>query len=127
MTWAFSSGPRMFTLAAGVALGALAAAVGVELVAARRAPAAVADGSVAGSAATIVDVSRAALEAYGGSVIPLLGLRPGERIVAVDGQLAGRAVEDPVARAWAAAAPGEFLDLAVSSGRLTRRILVLVE
>ncbi|HTJ42327.1 MAG TPA: hypothetical protein VL463_09555 [Kofleriaceae bacterium] len=72
---------------------------------------------------TIIDVSRPAL-ASGGDVAPALGLRPGERIAAID--------DAPVRDASAALAQirdarsGQFLDLDVHRAGGDRRVLVLV-
>lgn len=72
---------------------------------------------------TIVDVSRPALDA-GADVAPVLGLRPGERIAAID--------DAPVDEAGAAIAAirgahaGEYLDLDVQRVGGARRVLVLV-
>ncbi|HUQ04157.1 MAG TPA: hypothetical protein VM261_16775 [Kofleriaceae bacterium] len=67
--------------------------------------------------ATVVDVSR---RAAGADPMPLLGLRPGERIAAVDG-VAGDSIT--LAARWAQAEPGRYLDVELAGGR---RILVLV-
>lgn len=71
--------------------------------------------------ATVIDVSRAHA---GADPMPLLGLSPGERVIAIDGvttdgaRLAGR---------WDQAFPGEYLDLGVRGvAGDERRILVLV-
>lgn len=71
--------------------------------------------------ATVVDVSRARA---GADLMPLLGLAPGEGVVAVDG-----APADGVALAahWRHSVPGAYLDVGVRSPRGDeRRILVLV-
>lgn len=72
--------------------------------------------------AAVVDVSR---RAAGDDPMPLLGLRPGERVAAVDG-----AAADSIALAgrWAQTFPGEYLDIEVTGGGVAsaRRILVLV-
>jgi hypothetical protein len=67
--------------------------------------------------ATVVDVSR---RAAGVDPMPLLGLRPGERVAAVDG-VAGDSIT--LAARWAYAAPGQYVDVEIAGGR---RILVLV-
>lgn len=74
------------------------------------------------SEAAVVDVSR---RAAGDDPMPLLGLRPGERVAAVDGVAADSVV---LAGRWAQAFPGEYLDIEVAGGgtAAARRILVLV-
>ena len=69
----------------------------------------------------VVDVDRAAA---GDHVLDLLGLAPGERVVAIDDR---PGTTEDVATAWRAAAPGRFLDLDVAGpGGAFRRVLVLV-
>jgi S1-C subfamily serine protease len=72
---------------------------------------------------TIVDVSRPALAA-GGDVAPALGLRPGERIAAID----DAPVTDTLAAVAAirGARAGQYLDLDVMRAGRARRVLVLV-
>ncbi|MBK9033577.1 MAG: hypothetical protein IPL61_20325 [Myxococcales bacterium] len=68
----------------------------------------------------LIDVDRAAA---GDRILELLGLEPGERVLAIDGEPA--ALED-VPAIWRDARPGEFLDLLVSWSDRLRRVLVLV-
>lgn len=77
--------------------------------------------SVPTGGVAVVDVARASV---GAQVLELLGLAPGERVIAIDDRPG--ALEDVLA-AWRAAAPGEFLDLAVAGpAGAVRRVLVLV-
>ncbi len=76
---------------------------------------------VAAPDAAVIDVSRSIA---GADPLPFLGLRPGERVVEIDGvatsgvALAGR---------WDQTFPGEYLDIvATGSSGAVRRILVLV-
>ena len=84
---------------------------------------ATAPADAAADAPTIVDVSRPALGA-GADVAPALGLRPGERIAAID--------DAPITDVGAAvsairgARAGQFLDLDVARAGRARRVLVLV-
>ena len=69
----------------------------------------------------IVDVS---LSRAGGDVMPLLGLAPGERVVALDGV---RADTLALAAQWERATASSYLDVAVRTpAGGERRILVLV-
>lgn len=94
----------------------LAAAAVALLVVGRGAPAA----APSPPGVVVVDVARAAA---GDHVLDLLGLAPGERVIAIDDRPAS--TED-VAAAWRLAAPGDYLDLAVASpGGAVRRLLIL--
>lgn len=73
-----------------------------------------------GASAVIVDVSQ---RAAGDSVVDVLGLADGERVIAI-GDVAART--DQVVDAWRRSAPGGYLDLTVEGGGAVRRVLVLV-
>lgn len=81
-----------------------------------------ASASVAASP-TIIDVSRLALD-VGADVAPVLGLRPGERIAAIDDAPVGDA--SAAVAAIRGARAGEYLDLDVQRAGAARRVLVLV-
>jgi hypothetical protein len=68
----------------------------------------------------VVDVSR---ERAGNDVLPVLGLQPGERVLAVDGMPGDARL---LIASWFDAEPGDFMDLAVRGPAGERRILVLV-
>jgi len=72
-------------------------------------------------APVVVDVSRTALAAAQIPPAALVGTRPGERIVAVDGE-AHRALED----AWALTPEGGFVDVELAGRGARRRVLLLV-
>lgn len=69
----------------------------------------------------VVDVARAHA---GADPMPLLGLHPGERVIAVDGVAADSV---GLVGRWNQAFPGEYVDVGVRDGAgVERRILVLV-
>ena len=101
-------------------IGALIMLVVTRSAPAHDAPPASSDVAIA---PTIVDVSRPALD-VGADVAPALGLRPGERIAAIDDAPIGDATAALAAIRGARA--GEYLDLDVQRAGAARRVLVLV-
>lgn len=85
---------------------------------------AIAAAPAARAAPTIVDVARGALDAQI-DVGLVLGLRPGERVAAIDDAPVGDGREAAVAAIRDAPA-GRYLDLDVARAGATRRVLVLV-
>jgi hypothetical protein len=134
MNWALTLGRTSFAMALGVVVGAAAAVVGVEAAASRdcvvEAPVVVAR-AAAEDPVTIVDVSRSALSRSGASgaasLVVLLGIRPDEPVVTIDGAAAVHGVDD-LGAAWDRARPGGFIDVELGGPRAAsgRRVLVLV-
>lgn len=104
-------------------LGAIACLLALAVDSARTQPARIVVAAPAPtglpSGTTIVDVSRS----HAGGVIDLLGLRPGERVVELEG---APATTDLVVDAWRTAGPGHVLDLTIASAQRARRVLVII-